>query len=278
MHPPPPPRRGWMHAYMRSADEDGCTRRRRLRRGWSAERSARRVKCEGERVELSMALGQSGRLLSRGDDKMRASNENEPIVASQGRASCVGSTRLHMHAPANAHMHASALVLRDGGGHGRRDGRRTFCGGEDGDEAGALGMQGPWGRRQRADARHRPLRGYGPLSGGCGHSSVTLLGVGGAWFLVALSPRCISWCCELCPFALSRSVWCAGFCVRRGGTRGRHRASRSTPSGRPRGGQSRCVLYNNTNCPPAIRVLIPRDLPLRIGRDETSRREVLIRR
>ena len=206
MHPPPPPRRGWMHAYMRSADEDGCTRRRRLRRGWSAERSARRVKCEGERVELSMALGQSGRLLSRGDDKMRASNENEPIVASQGRASCVGSTRLHMHAPANAHMHASALVLREGGGQGRRDGRRTFCGGEDGDEAGALGMQGPWGRRQRADARHRPLRGYGPLSGGCGHSSVTLLGVGGAWFLVALSPRCISWCCELCPFARSRCL------------------------------------------------------------------------
>ena len=244
-----------MQAYMRSAVEDGCTRRRRLRRGWSAERSARRVKCEGERVELSMALGQSGRLLSRGDDKMRASNENEPIVASQGRASCVGSTRLHMHAPANAHMHASALVLRDGGGHGRRDGRRTFCGGEDGDEPGALGMQGPWGRRQRADARHRPLRGYGPLSGGCGHSSVTLLGVGGAWFLVALSPRCISWCAV--NSVRSRcldlyGVLAAGFCVRRGGTRGRHCASRSTPPGRPRGGQSRCVLYNNTNCPPAI--------------------------
>lgn len=27
----------------------------------------------------------------------------------------------HMHAPAKAQMYASALVLRDGGGHGRRE-------------------------------------------------------------------------------------------------------------------------------------------------------------
>jgi hypothetical protein len=28
---------------------------------------------------------------------------------------------MHMHAPANAHMYASALNLRDGGGHGQRE-------------------------------------------------------------------------------------------------------------------------------------------------------------
>lgn len=148
-------------------------------------------------------------------------------MTSQGRAcSCAGSTRMHMHAPANAHMYASALVLRDGGGHGRRE--RSLVGVECSVvvEAVALGNQGPWGRRRRAVARDWPWRalGCGPLSGGGDHS------LGRRWGLGSLCGARTARRCKMfsgtrgrdsslvgtgifCPLAQSRSVWCARFCT-----------------------------------------------------------------